>query len=54
MKEQRDKVEKEFNEKVVQLKQAQDLIVKIQQELLVLQGKYQMLEELDKEKEKKK
>ncbi|MBU2527534.1 MAG: hypothetical protein KKC03_13135 [Bacteroidetes bacterium] len=54
IKERKDKIQKEFEEKATQLKQAQQVVEQLQQALLVLQGKFQMLEELDKDKEKKK
>uniref|UniRef100_A0A6H1ZZ93 Uncharacterized protein n=1 Tax=viral metagenome TaxID=1070528 RepID=A0A6H1ZZ93_9ZZZZ len=51
--EQKTKIKKEFDEKVEQLKQTQIMANQLQQKLLILQGKFQMLDELSQNKNKK-
>uniref|UniRef100_A0A6H2A071 Uncharacterized protein n=1 Tax=viral metagenome TaxID=1070528 RepID=A0A6H2A071_9ZZZZ len=50
--EQKTKIKKEFDEKVEQLKQTQVATTQLQQELLILQGKFQAYNELEENENK--
>ena len=52
IKEQKTKIKKEFDAKVEQLKQTQVATTQLQQELLILQGKFQAYNELEENENK--